>query len=126
MAENWIQEQAEVYNDLMEDGVLLSFSRVVKGDFDPVLQAYGQESKVEFQLPGLLTKLPNNSVKSIGWLKDSVVEVGDKMLIVGCKDMNPQIDDQVELYGETWKVVAMSTLEPGMVELMHHLLIRKA
>jgi len=126
MAENWIQEQNEVYNDLMEDGVLLYFSRRVKSEFDPIKTKYGQANEVKFQLPALIVKISNNSVKSIGWLKESAIEVGDKMLLVAHSDMSPQIDDRVELYDEAWKVVNMSTLEPGMVPLMHHLLIRKA
>ena len=51
---NWIREQRDAYNDLLDEGVMLDFTREARGAFDPVRGAYGPGETLVFTAPGIM------------------------------------------------------------------------
>lgn len=126
MGTDWLIEQGEVYTALLEDGVLLGFSRESRGQYDPVRGAYEDGETLVFAAPGLVRTPGSAGPGSSGaWQDQTLVQTGDEVLLIACGSYAPELEDRVDLDGETWVVKGIAAFRPGLVPLYCQLLIRK-
>jgi len=123
---DWVAEQRDAYNDLAEDGVMFTFTRTVKGAFDPVRGAYGPGETLTFTAPGIMKALNTSSGAAQRWQEQALIQEGDEMLLIGCGTYEPELGDRVDIDGAAWAVKGVSSLRPGVVPLLNYLLIRRA
>jgi len=121
----WISAQQDVYADLLEAGVMFTFSRTVKGAFDPVRGAYGPGETLVFTAPGIMKSPGRGGGAAEVWRDAALVESGDETLLVGCGGQVPALEDRVDIDGVAWVVKGVSVLRPGLVPLLAHVLIRR-
>ncbi len=126
MATDWIQEQQDAYNDLLDDGAVFSFTRQTNTKPDPI-SGLSEDSIIElFQAPGILKQIGQGRAQR--WYREfaDLIQVGDELLLVSAKTYTPAIGDSVHINGIDWIVESFSVLRPAVVPLLYYLLIRKA
>lgn len=125
--EDWSKEQAEIHNDLLEDGVMFTLTRTEQGEFDPIEGGYTGGGTTTFKVPGIV-KLPGTrSVESVGWQPGTTVLANDKILLLSAgAGYQPRLEDVATVSGVKLKVKAFATLEPGQVALLYYVLVRKS
>ena len=124
---DWIAEQQDAFNDLVEDGVTFTFTRKGKGAYDPVKGAYAPGADQVFTAPGIMKLLSPSSHRAAQlWQDQALIKTGDEMLLIGCGTYDPELEDRADINGAAWAVKGMSSLRPGVVPLLNYLLIRKA
>ena len=123
---DWIQEQQDAFNDLAEDGVFFTFTRVGKGAFDPVKSSYAEGESEQFTAPGIMSMQSISTNKAAQkWLADGLVQAGDEILLIGVGEYDPQLEDLVDIDGAKWAVKGVTSLRPAVIPVLHYLLIRK-
>lgn len=126
MATNWNQEQQNIFNDLSKEGVMFTFTRSGKGDFDPVSGEYATGTDVTFQAPGIEKMYNYKTSYAQSFLLQTTVQAGDKVLLLACGSTGIELQDTVLVNGVPWVVTALTPLSPGGVDLMRYVLIRRA
>ena len=126
MATNWNQEQQNIFNDLSKEGVMFTFTRCGKGDFDPVSGEYTTGTDVTFQAPGIEKMYNYKTSYAQSFLLQTTVQAGDKVLLLACDSTDIELQDTVLVNGVPWVVTALTPLSPGGVDLIRYVLIRRA
>lgn len=126
MATNWNQEQQNIFNDLSKEGVMFTFVRSGKGDFDPVSGEYAAVDEVTFQAPGIEKMYNYKTSYAQSFLLQTTVQAGDKVLLLACGSTDIELQDTVLVNGVPWVVTALTPLSPGGVDLIRYVLIRRA
>lgn len=126
MATNWTQEQKNIFDGLVNDGVMFTFVRPGKGDFDPVSGEYATGTDVTFQAPGIEKMYNYKTSYAQSFLLQTTVQAGDKVLLLACGSTDIELQDTVLVNGVAWVVTALTPLSPGGVDLMRYVLIRRA
>lgn len=126
MATNWTQEQKNIFDGLVNDGVMFTFVRPGKGDFDPVSGEYAAADEVTFQVPGIEKMYNNKTSYAQSWQQQTTVQMGDKVLMLACNENDIQLQDTVYINGIAWVVIAYTPLSPGSVDLLRYVLVRRA
>ncbi len=122
--EHWLAEQRAAYGQLAADGTLFAFTRPGRGAFDPRAGAYTPAEDQAYTAPGILKRLGTGAACQ-SWQASGLTRKGDGLLLIAAGDYGPELQDRVALSGESWTVMAVDTLRPVGVPLLHHLLIRK-
>lgn len=123
---DWIAEQQDAYDDLLEDGVLFTFTREGKGKFDPITSTNAPGEDQTFTAPGIVKLMsPTTNKVAQAWQAQGLIKSGDEMLLIGCGTYTPELEDRVDLDGVAWAVKGMTTFRPGIVPLLNYLLVRK-
>lgn len=125
----WAAMQAEVTADLVKEGVSFVIRRRMQ-KFDPIAGQYLSDPQdfLHFTAFGLLKSAGSgfsSSVYSVAWQKDSMVQRGDKVVLLECSTYSPQLEDEFLLQQEIWKVKGISALAPGGVDILQYVLLRK-
>lgn len=124
---DWMNEQRDAHGDLLEEGVVFTFTRETKGAFDPVRGAYGPGETLVFTAPGIMKPFHSGGNKAAQvWRDASLIESGDEVLLIGCGGLLPELEDRVDIGGAAWAVKGVSVLRPGLVPLLANVLIRRA
>ena len=126
MATNWTQEQKNIFDGLVNDGVMFTFVRPGKGDFDPVSGEYAAADDVTFQAPGIEKMYNYKTSYAQSFLLQTTVQAGDKVLLLACGSTDIELQDTVLVNDVPWAVIALTPLSPGGVDLMRYVLIRRA
>lgn len=123
---NWTREQQDVHNALQADGITFRFSRKENSGFDPIAGTYTATEDHTFTLPGFL-RTPSGATAET-WQTQGLIRTGDEMLLVACgpeeSDL-PQLEDRVDISGQSWTVKGRSLTRPGLVPLLCRLLVRR-
>lgn len=122
---DWLAEQSDVDATLLEDGTTFTFTRIEKGELDPILGIYEKDEEQTYEVPGIIKMFSSNASYAQRWLPDIAVQATDEVLLISCKDYTPKLGDLVDLYGEVFIVFALSVLQPAKVRLLQYLLVRR-
>lgn len=129
---NWYEDQNDAYTDLAEDGAMFTFSRRQKGKPDPITGEMADTYSETFTAPGIFKLSGTGYTWSTGrssamqsMIDQGLVQVGDEVLLVAAKTYVPKLEDRVIVGEETWVLKAISSLRPGIVPILHYLVIRK-
>jgi hypothetical protein len=125
MAENWPQEQLDVYNDLLEDGVVFTFTRSTPTGFDPETGAYSGGETEEYSAPGIVKRLSGRTESEIIFGAGTVIEQNDILLLLGAKNYSPQLFDETTIDGIDYRVGGVSFARPGVLPLLIYLLLKR-
>lgn len=125
----WEADQRFVREELLEEGVVLSFFREEQGPFDPVTgrRAQGTTPSLSrrFTAPALMRMSAPGGSLAQAWRGQGLIMTGDEILLVAPGDYEPALEDRVAIGSERWTVKAVTTVRPGLEPLMHYLLIRR-
>lgn len=125
MPTDWELEQGNVYNDLLLEGVVFTFTREIKGGFNPVTGDFAETTEEIFTAPGIMKMYNSRSSYAQMWETEMSVKVGDKVLLLASGTYSPELEDRVDLQGASWRVKGFTPLQPGIVTLLQYVLIRK-
>lgn len=137
MAEDWKALQAQITTDLQKDGIEFFICRRPESKFDAVAGQYlppTASDPTEFMAYGIFKSVGGSSLVSSGytfaWQEGTTIQRGDKIVLLDCSTYTPQLEDEfvfkVGIAEQIWKVKAWAFLQPGLIELLQYVLLRKA
>lgn len=130
MGEDWLQEQQDIYDGLMEDGVLFSISRQSEqAKPDPITGDIPVIDDTTFYAPGMLKMATSNDInKWTNWIggEGSLVQQDSQILITAAKTYEqPALDDRVLIDGRVYVIRGFAQLKPATVPLLNYLVVRE-
>lgn len=124
MADEWMVERQDAYEDLREDGALFTFVRKSGSKPDPITGEIADDFTTSFQTYGIMKQL-SSGIDIRGQVRGFVV-TGEEVLLVAAKGYeHPMVEDAVEIDGIMYKVKDISTFRIGVMPILHYLSVKR-
>lgn len=130
-----LQDQKDAYDDLLEDGMVVSITRYHKQPPDPITGKREEVFTEHFEAPAIYITNHNKDYRFYGWGFDLFsrdenppqglrLQGTDTLLVAALTYPDPKELDEIELNGIIWKVSGRFTVEPSGVPIIHYLTIK--
>ena len=106
---------------MKDSGQSMTLTRTVPGDYDPVAGTSTGGSTQAFAIYGIVSSYKDGVINQPG----SLILTGDKKAIIDAVNVTPLPGDSLTIAGTTWKIMAVDTVEPAGVALLHKCQVRK-
>lgn len=124
MAEDWVQTQQEIVADFSEDGTAFTFTRKIKGEYDPIEGTYSEDSHiVTFTSCGFIKNRSLIIQDGAHYSNGTLIEASDIVVLLdGSNDI--LIGDSVQVDDQVFSVVSVTCSKLGGVPLTYTVALR--
>ena len=128
---DWGAIAAKCDSGLAKAGTIMTLRRTTKGTYDPTTATYGVDTVVDYPVNGMCLSggAPSNTGVGSGqrFFNNIPIQTDDQVVMIAAYGLEivPGPGDGVIIGSETWMVVSQVPVNPGAVDLMYKLLLRK-
>jgi hypothetical protein len=118
----------KVNDGLARAGSTMTLRRTAKGTYDAAAGTFGTDTVTDYSVSGLILSLGKpTSGSGQRFFNDVLVQTDDRLVAIGSSGLaiSPRPGDQVVIDSVVWNVMSQVVINPGAVNLMFKLLLRK-
>lgn len=116
---------ASIAQTLKAKGQTMTLTRVSAGTYDPVTGLATGATTATYTVQGITTNYNSQTRLAAQMRPDSLILAGDKMAIVDAAVIVPVPGDKLTIASVVWQVIAVDTVAPAGVALLHKCQVRK-
>ncbi len=117
-----------IKDGLTDAGAAMTLRRTVKGTYDPATGIFGADTVTDYLVSGICTS-GGKPTSSSGqrFFNNVLVQTDDRIVLIAASGLEivPAPGDNVIIGDETWTILSQVSVNPGVVNLMFRLLLRK-
>lgn len=116
---------ASIAQTLKAKGQPMTLTRVSAGTYDPVTGTTTGATTATYTLQGITISYNSLTRLAAQVRPDSLILAGDMQAIVDATSIAPAPGDSLTIAGIVWQVIAVDTVAPAGVAMLHKCQIRK-
>lgn len=116
---------ASIAQTLKAKGQPMTLTRAVAGTYDPVTGLATGATTATYTVQGITTNYNSQTRLAAQMRPDSLILAGDKQAIIDAAVIAPAPGDTLTIAGIVWQVIAVDTVAPAGVAMMHKCQVRK-
>ncbi len=124
---NYVSKAKKAATMIKKAGAVMTLRQITPGEYDPATGEETGSTQIDYPCVGLL-KIPGYKDAGVGFEDGSLIKAADKTALIPASGLDavPSPGDKLVVLSDTWNILLVQTFNPGGVDILHTLYLRKS